>query len=127
MIAGGCQMIRHLFLVVLLTGLLGSLVFAAQKGHRLDPQSREAPNEFDRMQKQGTASDPRARAALEQQRKADLDQLQRELPRLISLAQDLQDRMKSLDPNAVLPADLRTETKQLEELAHKIQKRIGNL
>lgn len=120
-------MTRRFVSLLCLNFLLASLVFAAQTGHRLDPKSREAPNEFDKMQKQGDIPSQGSRAALEQQRKASLDQLQRELPQLIGVAQDLQNRLKSLDPNAVLPADLRKEGKELEGLARQIQKRVGNL
>jgi hypothetical protein len=117
---------RFLFLL-LLNGLIASLAFAAQTSHRLDPKSREAPNEFETMKKRGDAPGQGSNAALEQQRKANLDELQRELPLLIGLAQELQNRLKSVDPNAVLPADLHKESKDLEGLAHQIRKRVSGL
>ncbi len=67
------------------------------------------------------------RAALRQQRQAKLADLNLELDAVIHTASDLQERLKTTDPNNTVSVDLRNQGKRLEESARKIHKQIGSL
>ncbi len=70
----------------------------------------------------------RAKAiAIQKQRKEQLAELAKELPRLTSLCQALQDRLKSTDLQNLLPADLRKQSGELEHLARDINKKVRGL
>ncbi|SRR6266436_6302485 len=104
---------------------------ALQTSHRqLDPKSPRAHNPFDQLEKQADepSSDRVARlAAARIAREKAIAQLQNDLPKLIELAQGMQDRMKTIDANASLPADLTRDAEQLEGLARKIHRQIPKL
>ena len=104
---------------------------ALQTSHRqLDPKSPRNNNPFDQLEKQGDepSNDRMARlAAARIAREKAIVQLQNDLPKLIELAQGMQDRMKTLDANASLPADLTRDAEQLEGLARKIHRQIPKL
>jgi hypothetical protein len=108
-----------------------SCFLALQTSHRqLNPKSPRDNNPFDQLEKQGdeASNDRVARlAAARIAREKAIAQLQSDLPRLIELAQGMQDRLKTLDANASLPADLTRDGEQLEGLARKIHRQIPKL
>ena len=65
--------------------------------------------------------------AARRQRSANLSELKRELPRLIELAQNLENRLNATDLETALPADFEQQAKELEQVARRIHKHIRNL
>ncbi len=117
---------------LILFGLLTSLGSPAQESHRRpNPSAPSQPNVFDQLERQTKNESRReqlARQAAERkQRQAELAQLADEVPRLIGLAHDLQERLKSTDLDTTLPIDLRQQGQKLERLAREINKRIRGL
>ena len=107
-----------------------SFALSGQKKHTLDWKTGASPNVFDQMDKQGNGSQqpsPAERAALRQQRIAKLTDLSLELDAIIHAASDLQECLKSADPNNTVSIDLRDKGKRLEEFARKVHKQIGSL
>ena len=107
-----------------------SFPLSGQKRHTLDWKSGASPNVFDQMENQGNGSQqpsPAERVALRQQREAKLADLSLELDAIIHTASDLQERLKTADPNNKVSVDLRNQGKRLEESARKIHKQIGSL
>jgi len=117
-------------LVVL--ALLASFGLLAQTSHRQpDPKPPRRPNDtFDQLEKQQKES-PKEQAAQQaaarQQRSANLAELKRELPRLIELAQELENGLNVTDLETALPADLEPQAKELEQVARQIHKHTRNL
>jgi hypothetical protein len=110
--------------------LASSSPLPAQKNHTLDWKTGASPNVFDQMDKQGNGSQqpsPAEHAALRQQREGKLADLSRELDAIIHAASDLQERLKTADPNNAVSIELRDQGKRLEESARKIHKQIGSL
>jgi hypothetical protein len=112
--------------------LLASFSLLAQTSHRQpDPKPPRGPNDiFDQLEKQKTES-PKEQAARQtaarQQRNANLAELKRELPRLIGLARNLENRLNATDLETALPADLEPQAKELEQVARQIHKHTRNL
>ena len=82
------------------------------------------------MEKQGNDSrqlSPGEQQALRRLREAKIADLKRELGEMAKAASDLQESLKSVDPNAMVSVELRNQGKQLEESARKIHKQIGSL
>lgn len=122
-------MVRRLA-ALLLAVLLTSLVAPAQTSHRQpNPKQGSEPNVFDQIEQQGREQrqQPLAWQAAREQRKARLAELDRELVRLLELAQDLQRRLKATDLDATLPADLSRQAQELERVARSIHKHIRSL
>jgi len=111
--------------------LLASFGLLAQTSHRQpNPKPPRGPNDiFDQWEEQETESPKKqdARQATRQQRRANLAGLERELPRLIELAQSLQDRLNTTDLGTALPVDLEKQAKELEQVARRVHKQIRNL
>jgi len=102
-----------------------------QTSHRqFDPKSPRDHSPFEQLEKQGDEA-PNDRvtrlAAARIAREKAIAQLQNDLPKLVELAQGMQDRMKTLDANASLPADLTRDAEHLERLARKIHRQIPKL
>ncbi len=116
---------------LLVCGILSASALLAQTSHRrIDPKPPSQPNPFEQLEKQAAESqkDDRARlAAAREQRKASRAELNRELPRLIEVAQNLQKQLNATDLETALPADLERQAKQLEQVARQIHKRIRGL
>lgn len=120
--------IRSLLFVALL--LVCGVALSGQKNHTLDWKSGASPNVFDQMEKQTDESKRLSAAelaALRQQREARLAELNRELADVIRTASDLQERLKTLDPNTTISVELHQQGKQLEDFARKIRKQISTL
>lgn len=120
------------FVNVILLALFSTFGLLAQTSHRrLDPQPRrDLADVFNQSEKQKSESpgDELARkAAVRRQRSADLAELQQDLPRLVELAQGLQNRLNASDLEAALPADLEKKASALEQVARRVHKRIRNL
>ncbi len=116
---------------LLLCGTLASFGLLAQTSHRQpEPKPPREPNVFDQMEKQKKES-PKEQAARQaaarQQRGANLAELKRELPRVIELAQNLENRLNATDLETALPADLEPQAKELEQVARQVRKHIRNL
>jgi len=82
------------------------------------------------VEKQGNDSrqlSPGEQQELRRLREAKIADLKRELGEMAKAASDLQERLKSVDPNAMVSVELRNQGKQLEESARKIHKQIGSL
>ena len=110
--------------------LASAFPLPAQKNHTLDWKTGASPNVFDQLDKQGNGSQQPSlaeHAALRQQREAKLADLSRELDAIIHAASDLQERLKTTDPNNTVSVELRNQGKRLEESARKIHKQIGSL
>ncbi len=112
--------------------LLASFALLAQTSHRQpNPQPPKEPNDiFKQMEKQKKESpkEQSARqAAARQQRTANLAELKRELPRLVELARNLENRLNATDLETALPADLEPQAKELEQVARQVRKHIRNL
>ena len=103
----------------------------AQTSHRQpNPKPSRGPNVFDLLEKQETESPKEQSArqtAARHQRSANLAELKRELPRLSELAQNLENRLNATDLETALPAELEQGAKELEQVARRIHKHIGNL
>jgi S1-C subfamily serine protease len=107
-----------------------SFSLSGQKRHTLDWKTGTSPNVFDQMDNKGNGPQqpsPAERAALRQQRAAMLADLNLELDAVIHTAADLQERLKTADPNNTVSVELRNQGKRLEESARKIHKQIGSL
>ncbi len=94
------------------------------------PKPPEQPNPFEQLEKEAAESPKTDRARLtaaREQRKANRAELNRELPRLIELAQNLQKQLNATNLETALPADLERQAKQLEQVARQIHKRIRGL
>jgi len=116
--------------------LLGVLLLAfavglpGQKNHNLNWKTGASPNVFDTLEKQGNDSrqlSPGEQEALRRQREAKISELSRELGEMARAASDLQERLKSVDPNTTVSIELRNQGKGLEESARKIHRQIGSL
>ena len=111
--------------------LLASLGLLAQTSHRQpNPKPPRGPNDiFDQWEEQETESPKKqdARQATRQQHSANLAGLKRELPRLIELAQSLQNRLNTTHLGTALPVDLEKQAEELEQVARRIHKQIRNL
>lgn len=109
--------------------LFSSAVLLAQTSHRQpNPKPPGQPSIFDQLEKQKTEpSTEQARDAAGQLRRANLAELEGELPRLIDLAQSLQMRLNTTDLETALPADLERQAKELEQIARRIHKQIRSL
>ncbi len=121
------QYLANLILCV----LLASFGLLAQTSHRQpNPKPPRGPNDiFDQWEEQETESPKKqdARQATRQQRSANLAGLKRELPRLIELAQSLQNRLNTSDLGTALPVDLEKQAQELEQVARRVHKQIRNL
>ena len=120
--------LRKLFIC----GILSASALLAQTSHRQpNSQPPRGPNDvFDQLGKQKTESlkeQAAQQAAARQQRSAKLVELARELPRLIKLAQRLQERLSASDLGTALPVDLEKQAKELEQIARRIHKQIHDL
>jgi len=101
-----------------------------QKNHNLNWKTGARPNVFDTLEKQGNESrqlSPAEQQALRRQRQAKIAELSRELSEMAREASDLQERLKSVDPNTTVSIELRNQGKGLEEAARKIHRQIGSL
>ena len=123
-------MLRYLA-SALLFGMLSLLGWVTQESHRVpNPKPPSPPNVFDRLEKQSTQSREeqlRQQAAVREQRRAKLAELDRDLLRLNELAQNLQKRLKAIDLDITLPADLSRQSQELERVARQIHKQIRAL
>ncbi len=118
----------QLFLVVFIFTFAASL--PGQRGHKTDWRPGSTPGDFDKMDKDSPDPQPgtsTASAAIRQLRDGKLAGLNVQLTDLIHAATDLQEQLKSADPNTTLSVELRKRGKQLEEAAHKIHKGISDL
>ncbi len=110
---------------------LASFGLLAQTSHRQpNPKPPRGPNDiFDQWEEQETQSPKKqdARQATQQQRRANLAGLERELPRLIELAQSLRNRLNTTDLGSALPVDLEKQAQELEQVARRVHKQIRNL
>jgi len=121
--------VRFLTLLVVLLLAFAIDVFG-QKNHNLNWKTGTSPNVFDTVEKQGNDSrqpSPGEQQELRRLREAKIADLKRELGEMAKAASDLQERLKSVDPNAIVSVELRNQGKQLEESARKIHKQIGSL
>jgi hypothetical protein len=111
--------------------LLVSFGLLAQTSHRQPNPSppREPGDIFDQLQKQQAESPKKQgqQALARQQRSANLAELERELPRLIDLAQGLQNRLRATNLETAHPADLEQQAKELEQVARRVHKRVRSL
>lgn len=116
---------------LLVCGILSGSALLAQTSHRrIDSNPPTRPNVFEQLEKQATESqkEDRARqAAARQQRNANLAELDRELPRLIELAQDLRKQLNASDVETTLPVDLERQAQEVEQIARRIHKQIRSL
>ncbi len=113
-------------------GVLTSACLLAQTSHRQpNPQPPKGPNDvFDQLEKEKTEPPkqrPAQQAAARQQRNANLAELERELPRLIELAQNLRKQLNASDVETALPVGLERQAKELEQIARRIHKQIRSL
>jgi len=82
---------------------------------------------LEKQQKESPKEQAAQQAAARQQRSANLAELKRELPRLIELAQELENGLNVTDLETALPADLEPQAKELEQVARQIHKHTRNL
>ncbi len=108
------------------------LSFAAGQTSRRSPLPRAAPDTkvFDTIEKQ-QEGDRRAELAkseaARQQRHVQAADLAKDLLRLRTLTQALQERLNSTDLRNSLPADLRKQSAALEHLARDINRKVRSL
>jgi hypothetical protein len=124
-------MVRRLAAQSVLLGLAMSLCGSAQQSHRRPnptPPSRPA-DVFNQLEKQGQEPDKAqsAQEAARKQRSASLAELNTEIPRLVELAQKLQQGLNAADLNQTLPSDLQHQAQELEKAARKISKQVHAL
>jgi hypothetical protein len=122
------RMRSQLFLVVVIFTFAASL--PGQRGHKIDWKPGSAPGAFDKMDKDSPVPQPgtsTASADILRARDGKLAGLNVQLTDLIHAATDLQEQLKSADPNNTLSVELRSRAKQLEAAAHKIHKGISDL
>jgi hypothetical protein len=118
----------QLILVVAIFMFTASL--PGQRGHKIDWKPGSTPGDFDKMDKDSLGTQPgasTASVAVLQARDGKLAGLNHQLTDLIHAATDLQEQLKSADPNNTLSVELRDRGKQLEAAAHKIHKGISDL
>ena len=106
-------------------------VAGGQTSHRgPDPRVRSTPDVFETMDKQRQGErrpEPAKADAARQQRQVQATEVAKDLHRLSTLTQALQERLKSTDLQNSLPADLRKQSGELERLAHNINKKVRGL
>ncbi len=116
---------------LIVLALLTCSSLLAQTSHRqLNPKPPRQPSVFEQLDKQkadSTKEQSAQQAAARRQRSASLAQLQGELPRLIELAQSLQEELRAGDLETALPADLEKQAKELEQVARRVHKRVRSL
>jgi len=111
--------------------MLSASALLAQTSHRQsDPKPPSQPNPFEELEKQAAESkkkDHARQVAAREQHKASRAELNRELPRLIELAQNLQKQLNATDVENALPADLERQANKIERAARQIHKRVRGL
>lgn len=117
---------------VVLWALLSSFGFLTQTSHRQpNPQPPRSPadvfNQLEQQKSESPKEELSRKAAARRQRSANLAELQQDLPRLVELGQNLQNRLHESDLETALPADLEKQANELEQVARRIHKRIRNL
>jgi hypothetical protein len=125
---------RQCFAKVVLLALLPSFGFGllAQESHRRpNPEPRKDPadvfNQIEQEQAESPKEEAARKAAARRQRSANLAELQKSLPRLVELAQSLQNRLHESDLETALPADLEKQANELEQVARRVHKQVRNL
>lgn len=121
---------RRVFVLLALLLLAELTALPQSSRRRIGPKPPAPPNVFDQLEKQREEQpqDRRAQeAAARERRRAGLEELSRELPRLIGLAQNLQEQLNSTDLDATSPVTLRQRSQELERLARQIHKRVRSL
>ncbi|MBI3669371.1 MAG: hypothetical protein HY237_06305 [Acidobacteria bacterium] len=112
-------------------GVLTSACLLAQTSHRRpNPLPPREPNIFGQLEKQSTQPPQEQagrQAAARERRKANHAALNRELPQLIELAQNLQKQLEAADLESAVPADLERQARQLERVARQIHQRVRGL
>src|SRR5712692_3641925 len=91
------------------------------------PATRDPVGAMERQRDAQQQADRAKSIAIQKQRQEQLAELAKDIPRLTSLCQALQDRLKSTDLQNSLPADLRKQSGELERLAHNINKKVRGL
>ncbi len=91
------------------------------------PATRDPIGAMERQRDAQQQADRAKSIAIQKQRKEQLAELAKDIPRLTSLCQALQDRLKSTDLQNSLPSDLRKQSGELERLAHNINKKVRGL
>lgn len=120
------------FPTLLLGALLAAYGLLAQTSHRQpNPQPPKEPTDiFKQLEKQksepakGSSSQA---VTTQQQRSAQVAEVERELSQLVELAHSLQTRLNTSDLEVTLPVDLERQAKELQRLAGRIHKHIGIL
>ncbi len=116
---------------LLVCGMLSASALLAQTSHRQpEPKPPSQPNPFEQLEEQASQSqrqDRTRQAAAREQRKVNRAELNRELPQLIELAQNLQKQLNATNLETAVPADIERQAKQLEQAARQIHKRIRGL
>lgn len=111
--------------------LLTGVAARPQTSHRtIGPKPPAPPNVFDQVEKRRDSERQGQRvqeSAARDQRRAEREELTRELPQLIDLAQKLQTQLDSTDLDKTLPLGLRQQSQELERLARRIHKRVRGL
>ena len=116
---------------LLLCVLLGGLTALPQTSHRqLDPKPPRPPNPLEQLGQQAE-EDAKERARQQtvsrEAREAARAELEKDLSRLMEVAEGLQSRLKALDANRVFPADLSRQGEELDRLARQVHRRIRKL
>lgn len=91
------------------------------------PPSRDTIGALERQRDAQQRADRAKAMAIQKQRKEQLAELAKEIPRLTSLCQALQERLNSTDLQNSLPADLRKQSGELEHLARDINRKVRGL
>ena len=124
-------MVRRVAAGSLLLGLAISLCGSTQQSHRRpNPTPPSRPTDvFNQVEKE--AQEPgkaqSAQEAARKQRRASVAELKTEIPRLIELAQKLQQGLNAADLNRTLPSDLHRQARELEKAALRISRHVHEL